>query len=967
MGLLSAFTVIFVWLRPIIGSSASMLMVLPPTVAAWLLGVRGGLIFSLVTFIISIWLTVVLGFGDIVKILIENGAAIGLLILGFTSVTVGSLGSILRKRRSELEKYLQLDKERNKNTEFLSLLNDILSNSLEAENLAEMLDVLVNRMGRLFDADNCFITRWDEVQQMAIPTAVFGSLEKSEYLATLPKPGEISLTRSVLEAGQPLAVEDVHHTPLIEENVAMEYPSHSALGLPLLAGDRKLGAVILGFNTPRHFSEDEIERGKLAAREISLAMVKVLAAEEADRRAQEMAGLYEVSQAFSLHGDPRVTYSLLTERLANILGAKMCLIALNIAEANEICARVPAYGLSDESASKLHYPAVLGGNIWDFKKKDVFKANHLAEIPAEFTKIASELAVESVIVAPLWNANRDFLGLIFAANKPGGFRSNDGRLMKILASQASVVIQNMELLTAERRRTKELAVLQEVAVATTDAVSEKELLERVSLLIGKNLYPDNFGILILDEVDEVLQSHTSYYANDKEVQLSVPIGKGITGQVAASGQAMRVGNVTDIKTYIPLNEQIRSELCVPLKIGDHVIGVANAESVIQNAFTQDNEGLLTIIASQLAMAIERLRAEHAEYRQTTEIMRSNALIKVLAQVGARTSATPELDVIVKTLGSELSKLGMTCMVALAEPDEHNFRVYYTSIPRRVTRLLERVSKQKIQDFKIDPEQLHPLIGSVREPVMAFDPIAIARQILVDFPANAIEKFFRPLGVTETMPVCQLPLIYEEKLLGVLWLWGEGLRQSDLPTMSIFSIQVATALQNAKLMSEVKRLAITDEGTNIFNRRHFFHLAEQEFSRSGRYNHPLAAMIIDVDVFKRFNDRYGHIVGDQVLYAIAQTLKQNLREIDILGRYGGEEFAVLLPVTDLAAAQRVAERLQTRVANTKVPTDAGPLSVTISVGLAIRNQLTPTLLSLIDLADQAMYIAKNAGGNRVAAK
>jgi diguanylate cyclase (GGDEF)-like protein len=186
-------------------------------------------------------------------------------------------------------------------------------------------------------------------------------------------------------------------------------------------------------------------------------------------------------------------------------------------------------------------------------------------------------------------------------------------------------------------------------------------------------------------------------------------------------------------------------------------------------------------------------------------------------------------------------------------------------------------------------------------------------------------------------------------------------------MSIFSSQVATALQNAKLMLEVKRLAITDEGTNIFNRRHFFHLAEQEFSRSGRYNHPLAAMIIDVDVFKRFNDRYGHIVGDQVLYAVAQTLKQNLREIDILGRYGGEEFSVLLPVIELAAAQRVAERLQTRVADTKVDTDAGPLSVTISVGLATRNQKTQTLLSLIDLADQAMYIAKNAGGNRVAIK
>lgn len=942
-------------------------MVIPPTVAAWLLGTWGGLAFSLLTYLLTISLTIHLGLGDLETILIDRGAVVSLFILVGISITIGNYSRLRKERQTELDKYQQINKEIHTNNKFISLLNNILSNSLEANDLVEMLDILVERTGTLFEASDCFITRWDEIQQMAIPTTAYGSLNKDEYIITNPKPGEISLTRSVLEAGQPLAVEDVRHTPLIERNLGEEYPSSAALGLPLMTGDRKFGALILGFDHPRHFSDDEIERGKLAAREISLAIMKVITAEEADRRAQEMAGLYEVSQAFNLHGDPRVTYSLLTERLAGILGVKICLITLKIPETNEICARLPAYGLSDQLASKFHYPVTLGRDVWNFRHKDVFTANHSSEIPIEFKEMAAEFGVESVMVAPLWNASRDFLGLIFAANKPGGFYVYDIRLMNILAQQASVVIQNMDLLIAERRRGRELAVLQEVAIAMTDAISEQELLERVSVLIGKNLYPDNFGILIADEVDGVLRTATSYYAEDKEMQLTVPLGEGVIGLVATSGQAMRVGNVSEINAYIPINERIRSELCVPLKIGEHIIGVANIESVIQNAFTQEDENLLTIIASQLATAIERLRAEHAEYRQTTEIMRSNALIKVLAQVGARASATPELDVIVKTLGSELSKLGMSCMVALADTDERYFRVYYTSIPRRIVRLLERVGKQKYQDFKIDPEQLQPLIKTVREPVMAFNMLAMTSRILVNFPTHAIEKLFRPLGVEETMPVCHLPLIYKGKLLGVLWLWGEGLRQSDLPTMSIFSSQVATALQNAKLMTEVKRLAITDEGTNIFNRRHFFHLAEQEFSRSGRYEHPLAAMIIDVDVFKRFNDHYGHIVGDQVLYAVAQTLKQNLREIDILGRYGGEEFSVLLPVTDMPAAQRVAERLQTRVAGTKVNTDAGPLSVTISVGLAMKIPQTPTLLSLIDRADQAMYMAKNAGGNRVAVK
>ena len=204
-------------------------------------------------------------------------------------------------------------------------------------------------------------------------------------------------------------------------------------------------------------------------------------------------------------------------------------------------------------------------------------------------------------------------------------------------------------------------------------------------------------------------------------------------------------------------------------------------------------------------------------------------------------------------------------------------------------------------------------------------------------------------------------------MGVLWMWGEGLHESDMPTMSLFASQLAAAIQNANLLTEVGRLAITDELTGIFNRRHFFELAEEQFLLAKRNKSPLSAMIADLDHFKMFNDSYGHVVGDQVLRAVAKLMTSALRESDIIGRYGGEEFAIILPDTNNSAAIFAAERLLARVADVPIDTEAGKLTIQLSIGIAGMNQDTPTLQSLVVRADQAMYAAKGAGRNRLSAK
>lgn len=168
-----------------------------------------------------------------------------------------------------------------------------------------------------------------------------------------------------------------------------------------------------------------------------------------------------------------------------------------------------------------------------------------------------------------------------------------------------------------------------------------------------------------------------------------------------------------------------------------------------------------------------------------------------------------------------------------------------------------------------------------------------------------------------------------------------------------------------LEEDLRRLTRLDPLTQLFNRRYFFTLAEQEYQRFRRYHRPMALCMIDIDHFKAVNDQYGHLIGDSVLCAVAETLRDNLRQVDILARYGGEEFVILWPETDLATARTSAERLRAAVAGRRIDTPEGAVSVTLSLGVvAIDDGQAETLERLLAVADQMLYRAKQMGRNRV---
>jgi diguanylate cyclase (GGDEF)-like protein len=231
--------------------------------------------------------------------------------------------------------------------------------------------------------------------------------------------------------------------------------------------------------------------------------------------------------------------------------------------------------------------------------------------------------------------------------------------------------------------------------------------------------------------------------------------------------------------------------------------------------------------------------------------------------------------------------------------------------------------------------------------------------------RGVLETLQEIGVGPEIVPLRLPLVFEENLLGIIWIWGKNLTKADLPIMSIFAKQIGVSLERARLFQEVQSLALTDPLTGLQNRRSLFELGRVEFARAHRMNRAFCCMMLDLDHFKEVNDTYGHLVGDQVLREFARRCKNSVREVDLVGRYGGEELIILLPETDGKTAMQVAERLRKSIAAAPIRIEDIEIAMTASIGVAAKDENTSQLDTLIARADQAMYIAKHKGRNRVA--
>ena len=208
----------------------------------------------------------------------------------------------------------------------------------------------------------------------------------------------------------------------------------------------------------------------------------------------------------------------------------------------------------------------------------------------------------------------------------------------------------------------------------------------------------------------------------------------------------------------------------------------------------------------------------------------------------------------------------------------------------------------------------------------------------------------------------IPLDSAESQIG--YLAFDGILEEDRDKLLILAQQFLIGLRRAIFYQKVSELAITDTLTQVYSRRYFLERFNEELRRSKKNKLRLSFLMIDIDNFKQYNDRYGHLVGDAILKEISKTIRQTVRQIDFIGRYGGEELCIVLAETDKEQANFASERIRQGIASAVIKVYDEELKATVSIGVSTFPDNAGNIKDLIEMADQALYLAKETGKNKV---
>ena len=278
----------------------------------------------------------------------------------------------------------------------------------------------------------------------------------------------------------------------------------------------------------------------------------------------------------------------------------------------------------------------------------------------------------------------------------------------------------------------------------------------------------------------------------------------------------------------------------------------------------------------------------------------------------------------------------------------------------------------------DPDALG-VLGSLR---LTVGPGPVGRAVEMREPQLVAREHARPAALADAFdidsPLVVVPLITEGRLLGLLTVEvatplgrSPRLRGRDVRILATLATEASLALDNARLHAELRDLSVTDALTGVYNHRYFQQRLQEELDRSVRrsddaHTVPVSLILMDIDYFKRVNDRFGHPSGDELLRSFAKLTARVLRSSDVVCRYGGEEFAIILPETDASEALRVAERLREAVERSNfMGADGRYLGrVTASFGVESYDTGLPSRSEMIQRSDEAMYAAKERGRNQV---
>lgn len=379
---------------------------------------------------------------------------------------------------------------------------------------------------------------------------------------------------------------------------------------------------------------------------------------------------------------------------------------------------------------------------------------------------------------------------------------------------------------------------------------------------------------------------------------------------------------------------------------DLVIDTTGTEAVYKDLLGCATNGCQVVGGNAALFVLQLLEQRRRDSSQAESLLAEH---RALYHIGLILSSTDDLSEVFKTIVEHATMLTTAPAGSLAVFDEKNGEMYLGAA--------KGFSGELTQRWPVRPGGLTSYILNQKTPVIINN--------LAEYP-----EFDNPNVSSErVLSLVACPLFIENRIVGIVYVddfKGREWKEREISALVLLSTYAAVAIERAKFLEETRLLAITDDLTQLYNHRYFVQRLNHELNRSKRYGLPLSLVMLDIDFFKTYNDHHGHIKGNEVLRGIAEVIKRQTREADIPVRYGGEEFAVILPQTGGEEALAFAERLRRRVEAEPFPekhTQPGN-NLTVSLGVAAFPNDANQSGQLIELADTALYRAKQLGKNRV---
>jgi diguanylate cyclase (GGDEF)-like protein len=507
------------------------------------------------------------------------------------------------------------------------------------------------------------------------------------------------------------------------------------------------------------------------------------------------------------------------------------------------------------------------------------------------------------------------------------------------AALAGQFAREQGLLTLEQRRSAQLGLLEEAGRQIAASLNEREILQRtVEAIVNRFGYAEAaISLLVSENILEVAAiSGTKDYGYRPGYRQN--LGAGIIGYVGKTHKTYIANDVQKDPYYFSSAKHGGSAISVPIMDEKELIGVLYIESVERNSFNEHDAQMVHTLANQVASSIQRARL----YAEAQEHLRVMSTVQSISHV---ISSSLELDEIFETVVKILREtFGYThASIYLLRDDYLHLGAQSGYPPERIIHKIH--VSQGVTGRTITTGQAHFIHDVSNEP-----------------------GFLRASDEVHS-EIC-VPLLKNYIALGTLNVEADPestLSQKDVELLTMLAGPIALAVDNARLHAQVKGLAMTDAVSGLFNRHVFEETLIAEVHRADRYGQPLSLIIFDLDSFKEYNDTWGHPAGDERLKAISNLIRATQRKHDISARYGGDEFAIILPSTDKEGAMQFARRLleAAQAGATEKPRDGrGAAGYTLSMGVATFPQDGNTLASLLLAADQAELMAKRLGKNQI---